>query len=133
MEPTNTYRQLTERQYLGVGYVHQFKNNTTGEARFVPCLEEEYTRMGLPEGSQHNPVLAGHTWECSLGGTTKVNTPNTLLGKDEYCFVGREIKARLVDINGIDSAWVDLPRTAVNAGHQLDEASVENLGYGNRV
>ena len=134
MKPvTKTYRQLTERQYLGVGYVHQFTNDETQETVFIPCAELEYTRLGLEGGSQFNPVLEGHTWVSSLGGTHKVNTVDSILGKDEYFVRGEEIVARLMDADLIKTAWVSLPKTAVNVEHRLDESKVIELGYGDSV
>tara|TARA_R110000868_G_scaffold216847_1_gene466992 strand:+ start:28 stop:390 length:363 start_codon:yes stop_codon:yes gene_type:complete len=90
--------QLTKREYLGVGYIHQFKNDETDEIVLIPCTEEEYTRMGGEGGSQFNPVMKGHTWECSFGGTYKVDTPTTLMGGNEYCIVGEEAVIILPDL-----------------------------------
>lgn len=77
--------QLTKRTYLGDGYVHRFKNDTTGEVIYEECTQEEYERLGLPGGSQFNPVKLGHTWTGSMGKTIKVDTSNSLLGVNDYC------------------------------------------------
>lgn len=86
--------ELTERTYLGVGYTHEFVNDATGETVYVPCTEEEYAFLGTAEGGNHRPTLEGHTWKQSLGGTYKVDTPNEMLGKDEYCIVGDRVCIR---------------------------------------
>lgn len=75
--------QLTKRNYLGVGYVHIFKHDKTGEETVVPCTQEEYEALALPNAI--NPTLEGHTWVHSAGGTIKVDSPTTLLGENEYC------------------------------------------------
>ena len=83
-------RKLTKRNYLGEGYIHQFKNDVTGEIVTVPCTKEEYTRLGEKDGSKYNPTLDGHIWLQSAGGTIKVDTPDTILGVDEYTIIGEE-------------------------------------------
>lgn len=83
-------KKLTKREYLGIGYIHQFRKNDTGETLLVQCTEEEYNKLGQKDGSKFNPVQPGYTWECSFGGTYKVDTPSTLLGEDEYCIVGED-------------------------------------------
>ena len=75
--------QLTKRNYLGVGYVHIFTNNKTGDDVGVECTQEEYAALSLPNAV--NPTLEGHTWSHSAGGTIKVDSPTTLLGENEYC------------------------------------------------
>ena len=77
--------KLTKRNYLGLGYVHQFKNNLTGEIVFVPCTKEEYKRMGEKDGSKYNPTKDGFTWMCSLGETIAVDSPDTMIKENEYC------------------------------------------------
>tara|TARA_R110000868_G_scaffold86958_1_gene243508 strand:- start:977 stop:1369 length:393 start_codon:yes stop_codon:yes gene_type:complete len=72
--------QLTKREYLGDGYVHQFINIATGEVVLIPCTEEDYNAL-----TTKSPSLEGHTWQGSTGGTYKVDTPNTVLGLNEYC------------------------------------------------
>lgn len=74
---------LTKRNYLGKGWVHLFINNKTGEEVIVPCTEEEYHALNVP--NPVNPTMDGHTWNSSWGGTIKVDTPNTILGDNEYC------------------------------------------------
>lgn len=92
---TDTKVALTERQYLGIGYLHHFRNDTTGELKFVQCTEQEYLRLGEPGGSKYNPVLAGHTWLCSEGGTALVDTPDGVLGENEYVVVNGEAIVRV--------------------------------------
>lgn len=90
-------RKLVKREYLGEGYLHLFIHNQTGEEKFVECTEAEYKRMGLKGGSKYNPTLEGYTWKCSVGGTIKVNTPNTILGENEYCIKDGKVVAHLPD------------------------------------
>jgi hypothetical protein len=51
--------QLTERNYVGVGYHHIFVNDETKEDVYVSCTEEEYTKMSGENGAQFNPTLNG--------------------------------------------------------------------------
>ena len=85
MEPALKTLKLVKRSYLGIGYLHHFKNDSTGELVFIPCTQQEYERLGQEGGSDFNPTLDGYTWVCSEGGTIKVDTPDTVLGKNEYC------------------------------------------------
>jgi hypothetical protein len=80
--------QLTKRNYLGVGYFHEFRNDITQETVYVQTTKEQYESMGGKGGSANNPTLAGHTWVCSFGGCPKVDSPNGLVGKNEYCEIG---------------------------------------------
>jgi len=126
-------RQLTQRTYLGVGYVHCFLNESSGEDEFFPCSEAEYLKLGEVGGNAHNPVRAGYTWKYSLGGTDKVDTPNTLLGVDEYCIRNGKAVSLLADANGIDTAYLELPLSAVDSKGLLNETVVTELGYGNSI
>lgn len=93
-------KQLTKRKYLGEGYVHVFKNDKTGAFVNVPCTKEEYEALGLPGGNKNNPTKAGHTWQCSCGGTVKVDTPDSLLGFNEYCDYKDGYFVQAVDSDG---------------------------------
>ncbi len=81
---------LIEKQYLGDGYVHLFKNNKTEELVYIPTSKEDYERLGLPGGAQFNPVMDGHTWLYSLGGTIKVDNADGMLKDGEYCVTEKE-------------------------------------------
>jgi hypothetical protein len=116
-------RQLTKREYLGEGYIHCFKNDETDEIVFVPCTKEEYERLGLPGGSQYNPTLAGHTWVESYGGTVKVDTPNTMLGFNEYCIVGEKVHTLLSDKSWEEQYQV-VDKLAVSETGVLDETQL---------
>ena len=102
--------QLTKREYLGEGYVHQFKNIATGEVILVPCTLEEYNSL-----STNRPSLEGHIWQGSTGGTYKVDTPNTVLGLNEYCDLpdGKQV-VRLDNSKGLEPEVL------------LDVASIKN-------
>jgi len=76
-------KQLTKREYLGTTCLHIFVNNKTGEEKVVECSQAEYDALALPNPT--NPTLAGHTWKQSYGGSIKVDTPNTMLGENDYC------------------------------------------------
>lgn len=77
--------KLTKKQYLGVGYVHRFQDNITGEIINVPCSKEEYEAMGMVDGHKNNPVKEGYTWLCSWGETIMCDNPDTVLKENEYC------------------------------------------------
>jgi len=77
--------ELTKRTYLGEGYLHRFKNNITGEEIYEECTKEQYEALGVKGGWKNNPVKDGWTWIGSCGGTIKVDTPDTVLGINEYC------------------------------------------------
>lgn len=76
--------KLTKRNYLGIGAVHVLRHNKIGEELVIPCTLEEYARLGEKGGSQFNPVLEEYTYVYSFAGQPKVDTPNTLLGENEY-------------------------------------------------
>lgn len=76
-------RTLVKKQYLGVGYINQFKNNISNEIISVPITKEEYELLGTNDAS--NPTLEGHTWISAQGGTVKVDNIDTRLQEDEYC------------------------------------------------
>ena len=88
-----TNKKLVKRKYLGEGFYHHFRNNQTGEEVSVECSRKEYEALGLPNAGP--AVLAGHTWLCSDGGTTRVDTPSGFLGDDEYTVKGNHVVARL--------------------------------------
>lgn len=116
-----TYRQLTERTYLGEGWLHRFKNNETGEVVYIECSEAEYRRLGEIGGSKYNPILEGHTWEYSLGGTIKVDTPNTILGDNDYCIKDGKVHAFLLNTK---EKLLVLPLDAVGEDSKLDESKL---------
>lgn len=75
-------RKLIKKQYLGVGYVHQFVDTTTGETKYLPCSQEDYDNLA---DKNNTPVLDNCTWVSSSGGTMMVDNPDTVLKEDEYC------------------------------------------------
>lgn len=95
--------KLKKKQYLGLGYVHKFQNNETGEIIFVPTTQEYYESMSGIGGSKNNPTLDGHTWLCSGGGTIKVDNPDTMLGDNEYVEIGEEVFAVIGDRHNKES------------------------------
>ncbi len=80
--------QLIKKEYLGEGYVHEFERDSDGLAVYIPCTKLEYERLGLKGGSKFNPVMEGHEWRRSHGGTVKVDNPDGILKKGEYTEVG---------------------------------------------
>jgi len=114
-------RQLTKRQYLGEGYVHIFADEKGNEV-VVPCTKDEYEALALPNPT--NPTLKGHTWKCSGGGTIKVDTPNTMLGEDEYCIKGEEVIIVLKDVP-VDKKVQFLAKADVSTDHKFDEAKIK--------
>lgn len=77
--------KLTKVKYLGKGYFHCFRNDTTNEIVREECTEPEYKRMGEKGGSKYNPVREGLTWLHSEGGAIRVDSPKLILGNNEYC------------------------------------------------
>ena len=77
--------KLNKVNYLGEGYFHEFKENTTGQIVYIQCTKDEYISLGIKEGHVNNPTLDGHTWICSGGGSIKVDTKDGLLSDGEYC------------------------------------------------
>jgi len=114
-------RKLTERNYLGVGYIHVFKKDVTDEIVKVQCSEQEYTSL---ETDDFQPSLTGHTWLHSEGGTYKVDTPDGTLGEDEYCEANGE---KIVNLK--DATWEKkhqkLELTAIDSKGELDEAKLK--------
>lgn len=90
--------QLKKRNYLGESWVHAFRNDTTGDIKWVQCTRAEYERMGKPGGSQYNPTLEGHTWVSSYGGSLLVDSEDGVLHEDEYCIVGNEAVIKLGNV-----------------------------------
>lgn len=74
--------KLTKRNYLGEGYIFEFKNNETGEHLIVPCLKEEYE--SIQQSADNNPTKEGYTFLGGCGGTIKVDTENSTLGSLDY-------------------------------------------------
>lgn len=111
--------KLTERTYLGPGYYHWFKNKKTGEVLTVECTQEEYERMGRPGGAQYNPILPGHTWMASGGGTVKVDTPSGFLGVNEFTKIGEKVCVNITD--GVNSKSFIGDKSIVDAQANIDE------------
>ena len=85
-------RQLTKRNYLGEGFIHQFRDLKTNELLIVPCTKEEYDSL-----INFSPSKKGYKWEGSTGGTYKVDTPNTILGANEYTIIGEKAVVNLAE------------------------------------
>jgi len=116
--------KLTKKNYLGRGYVHAFKNDTTGDIKWVPCTKNEYERMGEKDGSKYNPVLEGYSWQCSYGGSVMVDNPDTVLGEDEYVEVDNEVIIKLKDQEE-DNKIQFLPKEKVDKDGFLDEVDIK--------
>ncbi len=113
-------RKLTKRNYLGEGYIHVFSNNETGEIVNVPCTKAQYEKLGKKNGARFNPTLEGHTLIGSLGGTIKVDTPDTMLGFDEYCVVEDKVHILLKDEPSDDKFQI-LDLDSIDELDNLDE------------
>lgn len=87
--------QLKKRNYLGESWVHAFRNDTTGDIKWVQCSQDEYVRMAGPNGAKFNPTLDGHTWVSSYGGSILVDSEDGVLHEDEYVVVGNEAIIKL--------------------------------------
>jgi hypothetical protein len=83
---------LIERQYLGVGYIHMFKDNSTSTTKVVPCTLAEFNSIKTTP-----PTMTGHTWIGSTAGTARVDTSDTILGKGEYCVIDGMVLVNKVD------------------------------------
>ncbi len=114
------FRTLTQRTYLGQGYVHQFKNSTTGEIVLVPCTQVEYESL-----SEASPTLANHIWQGSTGGTYKVDTPNEQLGLDEYCELPDGKQVVRLNRNGSLQPEIELPVGSV-VNHTVEDLIVQD-------
>lgn len=79
--------KLTQRNYLGKGWVHYFRNNEDNLIKVVECTKEEYEELG-GENKNGNPVLEGYTWIGSEGEVVKVDSENLVLLENEYTLIG---------------------------------------------
>lgn len=112
--------KLTERTFLGHGYHHWFKNDATEEIVVVETTKKQYESMGGVDGAKNNPVLPGHTWIYSAGGTIKVDTPSGFLGVNEYTRLGSEVAMYTEDKKG-DPVFKTLPPQAVDQTGNVDK------------
>ena len=78
--------KLTKREYLGEGYIFEFRNKNTGSRIIIPCTKEEY--QNLAKGVEYNPELENYTFVGGAGGTIKVDTENSTLGSLDYTDIG---------------------------------------------
>lgn len=92
--------KLTKKEYLGVGYVHRFQDNITGEIINIPCSKQEYESMGGVDGYKNNPTKDGFTWLCSWGETIMCDNEDTVLKENEYCDIGDKYFVVLKDEKG---------------------------------
>lgn len=99
-------KDLIQRTYLGTSNFHYFKNDKTQETVIVESTEEDYVKMHGVAGTEFNPVLEGHTWMYSVGGTPKVDSPDGVLGKDEYCVVDQKAYVRFEGDEKIETVEV---------------------------
>lgn len=125
-------RKLTQRTYLGEGHVHVLVNDVTGAELVVPCTQQEYEQLAQVDGEKYRPKIAGHTWQFSMGGTVKVDTPTTLLGDDEYCIKGTDV---VINLSGVDfdNKYQTQPKTVVDSSGNLDKSKVSILRTGIRT
>ena len=120
-------RKLKKRNYLGKGYVSVMKNTTTGEIKAVPITKERFEHVGkrLPD------ELDMPGWERvqSMGGTFKVDTPDSLMGIDECCEVDDVVHAMIAGAkNGEEHQKFtkkDLKATAIADEFEIDEVKLK--------
>lgn len=102
--------KLIKREYLGEGYIFEWKNLKTGDILIESCTKEQYIK--ITESSENNPSKEGYVFLGGTGGTLKVDTENSTLGANDYTqingkyIVGMRCKeVELTDItnNEIDS------------------------------
>jgi hypothetical protein len=74
--------KLTKREYLGEGYIFEWKNLETGEILIKPCTKEEYIK--ITKSADNNPIKDGYMFLGGTGGIIKVDTENSTLGADDY-------------------------------------------------
>lgn len=74
--------KLDKREYLGEGYIFEWKNLQTGDILIEPCEKEEYVK--ITQSSENNPTKEGYTFLGGTGGTIKVDTENSTLGAYDY-------------------------------------------------
>jgi len=74
--------KLTKREYLGEGYIFEYKNIETGEYLVGPCTKEEYEAITV--SADNNPHKEGYLFLGGTGGTHKVDTENSTLGSHDY-------------------------------------------------
>ena len=117
-------RTLRKKTYLGEGYTHNFTNDSTGEAVFVPTTKKGYESLGAKGGGKNNPTLEGHTWQSSSGGTIKVDNPDGVLKEGEYVEIGEEIIAR-VENNDPLKQWRRASKAKMDSrSHEIDEVNL---------
>lgn len=90
------YAHLVEREYLGVGYHHQFYNEKTKEYLYTQCTEEEYKELET-KNIQVEPPTSDYVWVGSSGGTFKVDNPDGRLKEEEFCETPDGVVVRLPD------------------------------------
>lgn len=118
-------KNLTKRQYLGVGYIHTFKDNETGKLVNIPCTEEEYKSLQDNQSVENNPKRDGLTWVCSYGGTIKVDTEDTLLGVDEYCDFKDGYFVQATDQSGVLRGGILKKSDVVD--NKIEQSKIDNI------
>jgi len=120
LNPSVTTKTLVKRTYTGVGYIHMFKNTTTGVITNVPCTQQEYASLGQTGGNQFIPTLAGNVWIGAGGGTISVNTTDTTLAENDYCDLGSGNVAVYYKNSGGFPRYSEFASTTVSAEHKID-------------
>ena len=81
--------KIIKREYLGEGYYHDFRNETTKERLIQYISKEEYEKMSGVGGWRNNPIPPeGFKWYCSAGGSIKVDTQDGMLALNDYTQIG---------------------------------------------
>lgn len=120
----NMKTTLTKREYLGEGYIFEFKNNETGEHIIIPCTKEEYE--AIQQSADNNPTKDGYTFIGGCGGTIKVDTENSTLGANDYTQIGNSYR---VGLRNLEVQLEDIVNDEIETS--LWEESNRILIYGN--
>ena len=120
-------RKLKKRKYLGEGYVSLMKNIETGELKYVPITKERYEHVGLRLPEELD--MPGWVRIHSEGGTFKVDTPNTLMGLDEFIEIGDDVHMMLSGTEEMEEYQkvkkVDLEQTIDDTVFEIDEKKLK--------
>lgn len=101
--------KLIKREYLGEGYIFEWKNLETGEILIEPCTKEDYVK--ITENSENNPFKDSYVFLGGTGGTIKVDTENSTLGAYDYTQVNDKyivgLRCKEVDLTDITNDEID--------------------------
>lgn len=101
--------KLTKREYIGEGYIFEWKNIETGDILIEPCTKEEYIK--LTQSAENNPSKEGYTFLGGTGGTIKVDTENSTLEAYDYTQINDKyivgLRCKEVELTDITNDEID--------------------------